>query len=38
VEVLDRATSGWTDAEVDSLVSSLRRLRHDYLLGSLEEG
>jgi DNA-binding MarR family transcriptional regulator len=38
VEVLDRATRGWTDAEVDSLVSSLRRLRHDYLLGSLEEG
>jgi DNA-binding MarR family transcriptional regulator len=38
VEVLDRATRGWTDAEVDGLVSSLRRLRHDYLLGSLEEG
>jgi DNA-binding MarR family transcriptional regulator len=38
VEVLDRATRGWTDAEVDSLVSSLRRLRHDYLLASLEEG
>ena len=38
VEVLDRATRGWTDAEVDSLVSGLRRLRHDYLLGSLEEG
>jgi DNA-binding MarR family transcriptional regulator len=38
VEVLDRATSGWTDADVDSLVSSLRRLRHDYLLASLEEG
>jgi DNA-binding MarR family transcriptional regulator len=38
VEVLDRATRGWTDAEVDSLVSSLRRLRQDYLLASLEEG
>lgn len=38
VEALDRATRGWTDAEVDSLVSGLRRLRHDYLLGSLEEG
>jgi DNA-binding MarR family transcriptional regulator len=38
VEVLDRATRGWTDAEVDNLVSGLRRLRHDYLLGSLEEG
>jgi DNA-binding MarR family transcriptional regulator len=38
VAVLDRATRGWTDEEVDSLVSSLRRLRNDYLLGSLEEG
>jgi DNA-binding MarR family transcriptional regulator len=38
VEVLDQATRGWTDAEVDSLVTGLRRLRHDYLLGSLEEG
>ena len=31
VAVLDRATRGWTDAEVDTLVSGLRRLRHDYL-------
>ena len=38
VAVLDRATRGWTDAEVDALVSGLRRLRHDYLLGSLQDG
>jgi DNA-binding MarR family transcriptional regulator len=38
VAVLDRATRGWTDAEVDALVSGLCRLRHDYLLGSLEDG
>jgi DNA-binding MarR family transcriptional regulator len=38
VAVLDRATRGWTDTQVDALVSGLRRLRHDYLLGSLEDG
>jgi DNA-binding MarR family transcriptional regulator len=38
VEVLDRATRDWTDTEVDSLVTGLRRLRRDYLVGSLEEG
>ncbi len=38
VAVLDRATRGWTDAEVDALVSGLRRLRHDYVLGSLQDG
>jgi DNA-binding MarR family transcriptional regulator len=31
VEVLDRATAHWTDAEVESLVAGLRRLRKDYL-------
>jgi DNA-binding MarR family transcriptional regulator len=33
VEVLDRATEGWTEAEVDSLVAGLERLRHDYFNG-----
>ncbi|HMJ96460.1 MAG TPA: MarR family transcriptional regulator [Thermoleophilaceae bacterium] len=36
VEVLDGATRDWTDAEVDTLVAGLRRLREDYLLRSLE--
>jgi hypothetical protein len=38
VAVLDRATRSWTDDEVESLVTALRRLRHDYLLASLEDG
>ena len=37
IEVLDRATAHWTDAEVETLVASLRRLREDYLLASLED-
>ena len=36
-EVLDRATRRWTDAEVETLVAGLRRLREDYLLASLED-
>ena len=38
VTVLDRATRSWTDEEVETLVTGLRRLRHDYLLASLEDG
>jgi DNA-binding MarR family transcriptional regulator len=34
-EVLDRATERWTEAEIESLVAGLRRLRQDYLLVSL---
>jgi DNA-binding MarR family transcriptional regulator len=30
-EVLDRATELWTEAEIQSLVAGLRRLRRDYL-------
>ena len=37
IEVLDRATGHWTDAEVETLVAGLRRLREDYLLASLED-
>jgi DNA-binding MarR family transcriptional regulator len=37
VEVLDRATEHWTEAEIQSLVAGLRRLRRDYLLVSLDE-
>jgi DNA-binding MarR family transcriptional regulator len=37
IEVLDRATRRWTDAEVETLVAGLRRLREDYLLASLED-
>jgi DNA-binding MarR family transcriptional regulator len=37
VEVLDRATEGWTEAEIQSLVAGLRRLRRDYLLVSLDD-
>ena len=36
-EVLDRATERWTDAEIESLVAGLRRLRQDYLLASLDD-
>jgi DNA-binding MarR family transcriptional regulator len=36
VEILDRATQRWTEAEVETLVVGLRRLREDYLLASLE--
>lgn len=35
-EVLDRATERWTEAEIQSLVAGLRRLRRDYLLVSLD--
>jgi DNA-binding MarR family transcriptional regulator len=35
IEILDRATEHWTDAEVESLVAGLRRLREDYLLVAL---
>jgi DNA-binding MarR family transcriptional regulator len=37
VEILDRATQRWTEAEVETLVAGLRRLRQDYLLASLED-
>jgi DNA-binding MarR family transcriptional regulator len=37
MEVLDRATERWTDAEVEALVAGLRRLREDYLLASIED-
>lgn len=30
-EVLDRATERWTEAEIESLVAGLERLRRDYL-------
>jgi DNA-binding MarR family transcriptional regulator len=36
-EALDRATERWTEAEVESLVAGLRRLREDYLLVTLED-
>jgi DNA-binding MarR family transcriptional regulator len=37
MDVLDRATRRWTEAEVETLVAGLRRLREDYLLVSLED-
>ena len=37
IEALDRATRRWTDAEVETLVAGLRRLREDYLLASLDD-
>jgi DNA-binding MarR family transcriptional regulator len=37
MEILDRATARWTEAEIESLVAGLRRLRQDYLLVSLED-
>jgi DNA-binding MarR family transcriptional regulator len=37
MEVLGRAIQGWTEAEIETLVSGLRRLRQDYFLVSLED-
>jgi DNA-binding MarR family transcriptional regulator len=37
VAILDRATQRWTEAEIETLVAGLRRLRQDYLLVSLED-
>jgi DNA-binding MarR family transcriptional regulator len=37
IEILDRATQGWTEAEIETLVAGLRRLRQDYLLVSVDD-